>query len=103
YLLPVLRVLFSLYFVFSLLRRPPRSTLFPYTTLFRSDIVGGFFLIGRIFVNKRGFEFILQVAVRAKRISGLGFSFGIQLNEVAGNIFDLFLRRFLQFIPSVCS
>src|SRR5256885_9482843 len=22
-------------------RRPPRSTLFPYTTLFRSDLVGG--------------------------------------------------------------
>src|SRR5687768_18250173 len=24
-----------------MLRRPPRSTLFPYTTLFRSDIEGG--------------------------------------------------------------
>src|SRR5207249_7846258 len=27
----------SLHFFFSLLRRPPRSTLFPYTTLFRSN------------------------------------------------------------------
>src|SRR5205807_9378245 len=26
-----------LFFVFSIIRRPPRSTLFPYTTLFRSD------------------------------------------------------------------
>src|SRR5439155_24399739 len=26
----------SLFFFFSMLRRPPRSTLFPYTTLFRS-------------------------------------------------------------------
>src|SRR5205807_6286401 len=26
-----------LFFFFSLIRRPPRSTLFPYTTLFRSD------------------------------------------------------------------
>src|SRR5207249_10460105 len=26
-----------LYFFFSMLRRPPRSTLFPYTTLFRSQ------------------------------------------------------------------
>src|SRR2546428_1626238 len=27
----------SLYFFFLMIRRPPRSTLFPYTTLFRSD------------------------------------------------------------------
>src|SRR5256885_12122408 len=25
-----------------MIRRPPRSTLFPYTTLFRSQILGGF-------------------------------------------------------------
>src|SRR5580700_11924976 len=30
------RVLFLLYF-FLMIRRPPRSTLFPYTTLFRSE------------------------------------------------------------------
>src|SRR2546425_12572640 len=24
-----------------MIRRPPRSTLFPYTTLFRSDVIGG--------------------------------------------------------------
>src|SRR5256885_13187643 len=24
-----------------MIRRPPRSTLFPYTTLFRSDLIGG--------------------------------------------------------------
>src|SRR5438132_5956750 len=32
----------SVLFVFLLIRRPPRSTLFPYTTLFRScaDVVG---------------------------------------------------------------
>src|SRR2546422_2832050 len=31
-------------FFFLMIRRPPRSTLFPYTTLFRSDVsVGGFF------------------------------------------------------------
>src|SRR5438477_4963827 len=28
--------LYALYFFFLMLRRPPRSTLFPYTTLFRS-------------------------------------------------------------------
>src|SRR5690349_22950265 len=29
-------------FFFLMLRRPPRSTLFPYTTLFRSGLVGTF-------------------------------------------------------------
>src|SRR3712207_9331246 len=28
---------FSVFFFFLMIRRPPRSTLFPYTTLFRSD------------------------------------------------------------------
>src|SRR5947208_15090122 len=28
---------FSLFFFFLMIRRPPRSTLFPYTTLFRSE------------------------------------------------------------------
>src|SRR2546426_10728880 len=30
----------SLCFFFLMIRRPPRSTLFPYTTLFRSDVLG---------------------------------------------------------------
>src|SRR2546427_9596522 len=29
----------ALYFFFLMIRRPPRSTLFPYTTLFRSETV----------------------------------------------------------------
>src|SRR2546428_12878116 len=28
-----------------MIRRPPRSTLFPYTTLFRSDVVGRVFVV----------------------------------------------------------
>src|SRR5436853_2121721 len=31
-----IRTLFSILFFFLMIRRPPRSTLFPYTTLFRS-------------------------------------------------------------------
>src|SRR2546427_7957728 len=30
-----------LFFFFLMIRRPPRSTLFPYTTLFRSRVVAG--------------------------------------------------------------
>src|SRR5690606_41949196 len=39
-LLTLLHFLYSVFlcFFFLLLRRPPRSTLFPYTTLFRSDL-----------------------------------------------------------------
>src|SRR3989440_960647 len=38
YILPRARFLF---FFFLMIRRPPRSTLFPYTTLFRSQMEGG--------------------------------------------------------------
>src|SRR2546425_7000520 len=31
---------FLIYFFFLMIRRPPRSTLFPYTTLFRSQLRG---------------------------------------------------------------
>src|ERR1044072_874776 len=36
FLTPRLRKLCSHFFFFLMIRRPPRSTLFPYTTLFRS-------------------------------------------------------------------
>src|SRR5581483_12410403 len=31
-------LIFCLFFFFLMIRRPPRSTLFPYTTLFRSSV-----------------------------------------------------------------
>src|SRR5215813_15180178 len=36
FIILVLLVSFSFFFFFLMIRRPPRSTLFPYTTLFRS-------------------------------------------------------------------
>src|SRR5689334_25108126 len=33
-------MLVYLFFFFLMIRRPPRSTLFPYTTLFRSPVLG---------------------------------------------------------------
>src|SRR2546430_11658904 len=42
----MLRILLISYFFFLMIRRPPRSTLFPYTTLFRSG-VEEFILLGR--------------------------------------------------------
>src|SRR3972149_8415551 len=36
-LFPLLFCVFVFFFFFLMIRRPPRSTLFPYTTLFRSE------------------------------------------------------------------
>src|SRR5947208_13513885 len=41
---------FTIFFFFLMIRRPPRSTLFPYTTLFRSDI--GDIAVGRDLLQK---------------------------------------------------
>src|SRR2546430_12260346 len=47
-----------------MIRRPPRSTLFPYTTLFRSGIAGSF---GRfLFVDKPFGVFGLEIVVDRK-------------------------------------
>src|SRR6476660_10132063 len=47
----MLVVVFSLFlFFFLMIRRPPRSTLFPYTTLFRS----GFRPVARVSLRHRG-------------------------------------------------
>src|SRR2546430_15647965 len=38
-------MLYFLFFFFLMIRRPPRSTLFPYTTLFRSLPISGMFFM----------------------------------------------------------
>src|SRR6185503_1596289 len=44
-------LLFFFFFFFLMIRRPPRSTLFPYTTLFRSPHPGG--RAGGLYVHRR--------------------------------------------------
>src|SRR3712207_8871136 len=44
----VIRRSIALFFFFLMIRRPPRSTLFPYTTLFRSDAEVGAALPDRL-------------------------------------------------------
>src|SRR5687767_15602974 len=41
-----------------MIRRPPRSTLFPYTTLFRSRVIG--VADQTVLVNRRGQEIAIQ-------------------------------------------
>src|SRR2546430_6294753 len=52
------------FFFFLMIRRPPRSTLFPYTTLFRSvrDVYGFEQIVGRSPAMRRLFETIDKIA-----------------------------------------
>src|SRR2546426_7610676 len=71
-------------FFFLMIRRPPRSTLFPYTTLFRSVAVDrelGDFLVGEASSNRQGvasLAFIPQ-ALEAPAVPGLDVDDGREL------------------------
>src|SRR3712207_9480930 len=52
-----------------MIRRPPRSTLFPYTTLFRSSVANGVADIGIVGENE-----FLERGEDAQIVSRLGFS-----------------------------
>src|SRR5260370_38091200 len=55
--------LLALFFFFLMIRRPPRSTLFPYTTLFRSEVAPPFVAVGDLAGHPKG---------RAQHPIGLG-------------------------------
>src|SRR5438093_2124957 len=46
-------LIFVLFFFFLMIRRPPRSTLFPYTTLFRSGLQHGAGQTRRAMIERR--------------------------------------------------
>src|SRR3712207_8481312 len=46
-----------------MIRRPPRSTLFPYTTLFRSDLIG----CGVAFTDVTRYQRLQQALTESKR------------------------------------
>src|SRR2546426_4375538 len=69
----------SLFFFFLMIRRPPRSTLFPYTTLFRSTLAFGADKWGRDVLKKavKGTETSLFVGLVAAALAAfLGTLFG---------------------------
>src|SRR2546427_12038609 len=45
-----------IFFFFLMIRRPPRSTLFPYTTLFRSDVADEAAFLGAQLGTAAGFD-----------------------------------------------
>src|SRR5205085_9857511 len=56
----------TLYFFFLMIRRPPRSTLFPYTTLFRSKAVAEALVLDRRVHHRRGVEPRLERDLRSE-------------------------------------
>src|SRR2546427_2618800 len=57
-----------------MIRRPPRSTLFPYTTLFRSPLEENVFAVdepGKRFDRPRGWFLLGRIARHRRRIGGM--------------------------------
>src|SRR5205807_6303982 len=61
-------------FFFSIIRRPPRATLFPYTTLFRSRIVEHrhtlTILVGRFIVERGNKLLVRESHIKGVKLSG---------------------------------
>src|SRR2546429_9852627 len=66
--------MFDFFFFFLMIRRPPRSTLFPYTTLFRSHVV-----------LQQGLQSILYRRL-ALRIAGKGHDDDGLASDLAGKV-----------------
>src|SRR3712207_8305298 len=82
-----------------MIRRPPRSTLFPYTTLFRSS--GGVryttFGNGSIYWTSSGGPRVLQGAIdrRWRALGGLGSGFGVPTTRSEEHTSELQSRQYL--------
>src|SRR6266576_2096117 len=79
--------IFLFFFFFLMIRRPPRSTLFPYTTLFRSgftfcfhdraQLVWGTVRLADDVVNSSGVPALSQTASNALSSAGAAWTLGI--------------------------
>ena len=67
------------------------------------DVLGGFELVGGVLVEEGGLELLLQVAVGAVGIAARGFAFGIERDEVFGDVFDLLFGFLLEHLPGVAA
>src|SRR3712207_9431287 len=61
------------WFVFLMIRRPPRSTLFPYTTLFRSDLNFFIFHVGLPFLDETCWQLIRYPNLYASLAATINF------------------------------
>src|SRR5258708_26162667 len=67
-----------------MIRRPPRSTLFPYTTLFRSSFRAGR-ILARRFVDAGRYSDLDALALAAGNDVGLVLAITVELREVQRN------------------
>ncbi len=51
-----------------MIRRPPRSTLFPYTTLFRSYMRSASYMLGIVYLEKKDYERATRQFVKYSRL-----------------------------------
>src|SRR2546429_6382137 len=81
--------MFLFFFFFLMIRRPPRSTLFPYTTLFRSvDDLGELELLGHR-IKGSGSSKLEREALGGHRGSGLLEQFADVLSLAEVELFDV--------------
>ena len=66
-------------------------------------ILGCLQLIRGIFVEKAGFQFMLQIGVVAEGKPFLTTTLRIKFDQVAGDILDMFLSTLLQAFPLSCA
>src|SRR3712207_9562447 len=76
-----------------MIRRPPRSTLFPYTTLFRSDLEGASRRVDR---PSEGTRSVIEGAARAGHIGVLrpdGAAIAARLRGIEARVLDVHGER----------
>ena len=62
-------------------------------------VVGGLELVGSVFVEEAGFEFVLHEGVGTEGKALLSATLGIEANQVAGYVLDAFLGTLLHAVP----
>ena len=67
------------------------------------DQLRGGLLVGRIFVDERGFQFVLQVTVRRICETFARLAFGVQRDQLAGDVLDRLFRVQLHPLPGARS
>src|ERR1041385_9194973 len=70
-------------FFFLMIRRPPRSTLFPYTTLFRSQLADCG-IEGRALLN----QLLVELGVGRANLFSIARQIGALLGQVGGMLFE---------------
>src|SRR2546429_5406988 len=78
------------FFFFLMIRRPPRSTLFPYTTLFRSGVVYSIDPLSRPAVSSD--PVVVNAVLNTMARTFVGFRGGAWVSDGPAHVFEIRLR-----------